>query len=89
MRELDDWAIAEHVAGRLSAESAAMVKLHATEIAQKVLYLLQQLHGGDGFMREYPIARPGTDARILTIYGGTSEMMKPIVSRSLGFGVRR
>lgn len=84
-----EWAITEHVADRLSAASAAMVKLNTTEMAQRALYRCQQLFGGYGFMREYPIARAWTDARILTIYGGTSEMMKLIVSRSLGLGVRR
>ncbi|WP_448255978.1 acyl-CoA dehydrogenase family protein [Microbacterium aurum] len=79
-----DWAVAEHVVGRLSPDTAAMVKLHTTEMQQKVIARCLQLHGGYGFMEEYAVARAWTDARVQTIYGGTSELMKLIVSRSLG-----
>lgn len=79
-----DWAVEEHVAGELSPDTAAMVKLHTTEMQQQVITRCLQLHGGYGFMEEYAVARAWTDARVQTIYGGTSELMKLIVSRSLG-----
>ncbi len=83
-RVLLDWAVAEHTDGRLSADVAAMVKLHTTEMQQRVLDRCLQLHGGYGYMAEYAVGRAWADARVQTIYGGTSEMMKLIISRSLG-----
>lgn len=79
-----DHCVGEHVAGRLSAETAAMAKWWCTELQVKVVDRCLQLHGGYGYMREYPIARAYLDSRVQTIYGGTTEIMKEIVGRSLG-----
>ena len=72
-----------HVEGQLSAEQAAAAKLLTTELQNKVVDRCLQLHGGYGYMLEYPIARAWADSRVQTIYGGTSEIMKEIVGRSL------
>ena len=61
-----------------------MAKLWCTELQGRAVDLGVQLHGGYGYMAEYPIARAFTDARITRIYGGTSEIMKEIVGRGLG-----
>jgi alkylation response protein AidB-like acyl-CoA dehydrogenase len=71
-------------AGELSAEDAAMAKWWCTELQGRVVDRCLQLHGGYGYMLEYPIARAYADARITRIYGGTTEIMKEIVGRSLG-----
>jgi alkylation response protein AidB-like acyl-CoA dehydrogenase len=71
--------------GELTAEEAAMAKWWCTELQKRVVDRCLQLHGGYGYMLEYPIARAYADARITTIYGGTTEIMKEIISRSLGF----
>ncbi len=71
-------------AGELTAEEAAEAKWWCTELQKRVVDTCLQLHGGYGYMLEYPIARAYTDARITTIYGGTTEIMKEIVGRSLG-----
>jgi alkylation response protein AidB-like acyl-CoA dehydrogenase len=68
----------------LSAEEAAMAKWWATELQKRAVDRCLQLHGGYGYMMEYPIARAYADARITTIYGGTTEIMKEIIGRSLG-----
>ena len=78
-----DWAIARHVAGELSAEEAAKAKLWHTETQWLICDAAMQLHGGAGYMNEYPIARVWRDARVRRIYGGTSEIMKELVGRSL------
>jgi alkylation response protein AidB-like acyl-CoA dehydrogenase len=67
----------------LTAEEAAMAKWWCTELQQKVVDRCLQLHGGYGYMTEYPIARAYADARITTIYGGTTEIMKEIIGKSL------
>jgi alkylation response protein AidB-like acyl-CoA dehydrogenase len=72
-------------AGTLSAEDAAMAKWWCTELQADCVNTGVQLHGGYGYMLEYPIARAYTDARVTTIYGGTTEIMKEIVGRSMGF----
>ncbi|SHM93020.1 acyl-CoA dehydrogenase family protein [Cryptosporangium aurantiacum] len=77
-------AILEHNAGRYTVVDAAMAKWWTTELQKRVVDRCLQLHGGYGYMREYPIARAYTDTRITTIYGGTTEIMKEIVGRSLG-----
>src|SRR3954447_14198956 len=69
---------------QLTAEEAAMAKWWCTELQKRVVDTCLQLHGGYGYMAEYPIARAYTDARITTIYGGTTEIMKEIIGRSLG-----
>ncbi len=71
-------------ARQLTAEEAAMAKWWCTELQKRVIDSCLQLHGGYGYMLEYPIARAYADARITTIYGGTTEIMKEIIGRSLG-----
>lgn len=72
------------VAGELTAVEAAKAKWWTTELQLKVIDRCLQLHGGYGFMTEYPVAKAYTDARIQTIFGGTTEIMKEIVGRGLG-----
>ena len=62
-----------------------MAKYWITELQGKVVDQCLQLHGGYGFMSEYPIGRAYTDARAQRIYGGTTEIMKEIIGRSMGF----
>ena len=69
--------------GELTAEEAAMAKWWTTELQKRTVDRGVQLHGGYGYMLEYPIARAYVDARIQTIYGGTTEIMKEIIGRSL------
>ena len=69
--------------GELSAEAASALKLHTSELFSRVADECLQLFGGYGYMTEYPISRFWTDARVLRIYGGTSEIMKELVARSL------
>jgi len=76
--------VAEHHAGRLTATDAAMVKWWTTELQNKVADRCVQLHGGYGYMSEYPISKAWLDSRVQSIYGGTTEIMKEIVGRSLG-----
>jgi alkylation response protein AidB-like acyl-CoA dehydrogenase len=71
-------------AGELTVEDAAKAKWWTTELQGRVLDGCVQLHGGYGYMTEYPIARAYLDARVTRIYGGTTEIMKEIVGRSLG-----
>jgi len=78
-----DRCIDLHVEGALSAEQAAAAKYYCTELQNRVVDRCVQLHGGYGYMREYPIARAWADSRIQTIYGGTTEIMKEIVGRAL------
>jgi alkylation response protein AidB-like acyl-CoA dehydrogenase len=68
----------------LSPEDAAMAKWWSTELQGRVIDRCVQLHGGYGYMLEYPIARAFVDARVTRIYGGTTEIMKEIIGRSLG-----
>jgi alkylation response protein AidB-like acyl-CoA dehydrogenase len=71
-------------AGELTADEAAMAKWWCTELQGRVVDACVQLHGGYGYMTEYPVARAYADARITRIYGGTTEIMKEIIGRSLG-----
>ena len=71
-------------AGELTPEDAAMAKWWCTEVQGRVLDRCLQLHGGYGYMLEYPIARAFADARVTRIYGGTNEIMKEIIGRSMG-----
>jgi len=71
-------------AGELTADEAAMAKWFCTELQGRVVDACVQLHGGYGYMAEYPVARAYADARITRIYGGTTEIMKEIIGRSLG-----
>jgi acyl-CoA dehydrogenase len=81
---LIDRALAEHIAGELTSVDAAKVKLYCTELQGRAVDRCLQLFGGYGYVLEYPIARLYADARVSRIYGGTSEVMKSIISKSLG-----
>jgi acyl-CoA dehydrogenase len=83
-RTFTDKAVMEHNEGRLSTEEASMVKWWNTELCNRVVDRCLQLHGGYGYMREFPVARAYTDSRVQSIYGGTTEIMKEIIGRSLG-----
>ena len=78
-----DECIAEHLRGELSVEKAAMIKYWITDTQGEVLDECLQLHGGYGYMAEYDIAEMWTDARVQRIYGGTNEIMKDLIARSL------
>ena len=78
-----DWALARHVAGKLSADEASAAKLWHTELQWEVCDAALQLHGGAGYMNEYLIARLWRDARVTRIVGGTTEIMKEVVARGL------
>jgi alkylation response protein AidB-like acyl-CoA dehydrogenase len=83
-RTFIDKAILELNAERLSVTDAAMAKWWTTELQKRVVDAGVQLHGGYGYMLEYPIAHAYLDARVQTIFGGTTEIMKEIIGRSLG-----
>jgi alkylation response protein AidB-like acyl-CoA dehydrogenase len=83
-RAFTDRCVTEHVAERLSTEEASMLKWWNTELCNRVVDRCLQLHGGYGYMTEYPIAKAYLDSRIQTIFGGTTEIMKEIIGRSLG-----
>ncbi|HLU71414.1 MAG TPA: acyl-CoA dehydrogenase family protein [Nonomuraea sp.] len=72
-------------AGTLTAVDAAKAKWWTTELQTKVVDRCLQLHGGYGYMTEYPVAKAWLDSRVQTIYGGTTEIMKEIIGRSFGF----
>lgn len=78
-----DECIREHLCGALTTEKAAMAKYWTTDTQGDVLDDCLQLHGGYGFMQEYDIAQMWTDARVQRIYGGTNEIMKELIARSL------
>ena len=71
-------------AGELTAADASKAKWWCTELQGRVIDKCLQLHGGYGYMSEYPISRRYADARVTRIYGGTTEIMKTVVSKSLG-----
>ena len=76
--------VTEFNAGRLTVSDAAKVKWWTTELQNKVADRCVQLHGGYGYMLEYPVAKAWLDSRVQTIYGGTTEIMKEIIGRGLG-----
>lgn len=78
-----DWCMARHLKGELTAAEASAAKLFHTELQWEVCDAALQLHGGAGYMNDYPIARLWRDARVQRIYGGTSEIMKEVVARSI------
>jgi acyl-CoA dehydrogenase len=78
-----DWALLRHVAGKLTTEEASAAKLWHSELQGEICDRALQLHGGAGYMNEYPIARLWRDARVSRIYGGTSEIMKAVIARSI------
>ena len=77
-------AVLEHNAGRFTVQDAAMAKWWTTELQKRVVDACVQLHGGYGYMLEQPVAKAYLDARVQTIYGGTTEVMKEIIGRGLG-----
>lgn len=83
LRVFVDDCLGKAMRGELPAEVGAMCKLMGSEMQGRVLDELLQLHGGYGFMSEYKISRAWVDARVARIYGGTSEIMKEIIARSL------
>lgn len=75
--------VARHLGGNLDTATASMVKYWLTDLQCKVVDECLQLHGGYGYMNEYPIARMYRDARVQRIYGGTNEIMKLVIARTL------
>ncbi|MFC9326103.1 acyl-CoA dehydrogenase family protein [Kitasatospora sp. NPDC057015] len=82
-RAFVDRCITEHNRYALTPVDASMAKWWATELQKRTADRCLQLHGGYGYMAEYPVAKAFTDGRIQTIYGGTTEIMKEIIGRSL------
>ncbi len=80
-----DRQVEAYLAGELTADDAAKAKWWITDLENRVADHCLQLHGGYGYMEEYPVARAWRDARVQKIYGGTNEIMKEIIGRSLGF----
>ncbi|MNO70778.1 Acyl-CoA dehydrogenase [compost metagenome] len=83
VRLMIDYYVSEHMRRRLSLQEAAIAKLFATETLSTALDQMVQLHGGYGYMLEYPVARSFADTRVFRIYGGTSEVMRELISRQL------
>ncbi|MFF0544947.1 acyl-CoA dehydrogenase family protein [Nocardia thailandica] len=83
VRTFVDDAVAKHLRGELDVKTAAMVKYWTTEQQTQVVDRCVQLHGGYGYMEEYPIARMWTDGRIARIYAGANEVMKDLIARFL------
>ena len=79
-----DECLRKHLDGKLTAVDAAMAKWWTTELQNKLVNQGVQLHGGYGYMMEFPIAKAYLDSRVSTIYGGTTEIQKEIIGRSLG-----
>ncbi|UOR08890.1 acyl-CoA dehydrogenase family protein [Qipengyuania flava] len=78
-----DWAIKKHLAGELTTDEASAAKLWHTDLQWEACDVALQLHGGAGYMNEYAIARLWRDARVTRIFGGTNEIMKEVISRSI------
>jgi len=78
-----DWCVGRHLEGALDATTASMVKMLSTDLQCRLIDECLQLFGGYGYMNEYPIARMFRDARVQRIYGGTNEIMKLLIARSL------
>lgn len=84
-----DQCVTVHNEGKLTADDAAKAKLFATELEDRVTDQCVQLHGGNGYMDEYPISRMYTAARVSRIYAGSSEIMREIIARSIGLDPRK
>ena len=84
-----DRCVEEHNLGKLTAEDAAKCKLWISEMENRVTDECVQLHGGNGFMMEYEVCRRYAAARVSRIYAGTSEIMREIISRSIGLDPRK
>ena len=78
-----DHCIEQHLKGRLDAATASMAKYWVTDLENKIIDRCLQLYGGFGYMSEYPIARMYRDSRVQRIYGGTNEIMKVLIARTL------
>lgn len=78
-----DWALARHLRHELTPEEASAAKLWHTDTQWQIIDAALQLHGGAGYMNEYPIARIWRDARVSRIFGGTNEIMKEVIGRGL------
>ena len=83
MRIFVDRCLELHLAGELDTVLASKAKMLATDLQCKVVDECLQLHGGYGYMWEYPVARAFADGRVQRIYGGTNEIMKLIIAREL------
>jgi acyl-CoA dehydrogenase len=81
--------VEEHNRGELTADTAAKAKLFTSELEGRVMDQCVQLHGGAGYMDEYPICRMYLNARVSRIYAGSSEIMREIIARSIGLDPRR
>jgi alkylation response protein AidB-like acyl-CoA dehydrogenase len=79
-----DDCLRRHVRGELDASTASMAKWWTTELQKRIVDQAVQIHGGYGYMSEYPVARAWLNSRVQTIYGGTTEIQKEIIGRSLG-----
>jgi alkylation response protein AidB-like acyl-CoA dehydrogenase len=84
-----DRCVEEHNKGSLSADDAAKAKLWTSELEGRVTDQCVQLHGGNGYMDEYPISRMFVNARVSRIYAGSSEIMREIIARSIGLDPRK
>lgn len=84
-----DQCVMEHDQGELSADDAAKAKLFTSELEGRVVDACVQLHGGAGYMDEYPICRMYLNARVSRIYAGSSEVMREIIARSIGLDPRK
>jgi len=84
-----DQCVLEHNRGEFSAEDAAKAKLYTSELECRVMDECVQLHGGAGYMTEYPICRMFLNARVSRIYAGSSEIMREIIARSMGLDPRQ
>lgn len=78
-----DWALSRHLKKELTTDEASAAKLWHTDLQWKAVDTALQLHGGAGYMNEYAIARLWRDARVTRIFGGTNEIMKEVISRSI------
>lgn len=83
LRSFVNDCIAQLIAGTLDAPTASMAKYWGTEVQNEIMHECLQLFGGYGYMMEYPIARLYADARVQMIYGGTNEIMKELIARSI------
>ncbi|MFL5843556.1 MAG: acyl-CoA dehydrogenase family protein [Solirubrobacteraceae bacterium] len=81
-----DACIAQYVEGRLDAVETAKAKWWSASVQNRIIDACVQLHGGYGYMDEYPVARAWSDARVTKIWAGSNEIMKEVIGRSLGFG---
>ena len=82
-RTFVDRCIEQLVQGELDTETAAMAKWWITDVQQQVMDECVQLHGGYGYMNDYLVCRMFADSRVQRIYGGTNEIMKELISRSI------